>query len=60
MAYEAVQVLLYYGCCYCCYECLSICFSLGWLTDTGATVHFTTLFLFCIKVLSGKEQVNNW
>jgi len=33
------------------------------LTDTRGTLHFTTVnsvpFLVCIKVLSGKEQVNN-
>jgi len=33
------------------------------LTDTGATLHSQlltahALFLFCIKVLSGKEKVN--
>jgi len=30
MAYEATSVILIMAACYCCYECLSICFSLGW------------------------------
>jgi len=33
------------------------------LTDTRGTLHFTTvnsvLFLVCVKVISGKEQVNS-
>jgi len=36
------------------YQFVSVWFE---LTDTGAILY--TLFLFCIKVLSGKEQVNN-